>query len=245
MTYYEFLRAAVVAAAVFCGVNASAQVGLRLDITEPQYWTTYSSLNHVSVDKGTGFNLGADYDLRVDRGLHVSPGLYFSYRSMAGVVSLPDVDGSESIEECVINLPILLKWKIDVKPSKLGIYTFVGPVLSCSLSSVGDMKLNVAGQKVNGRYDYFSGEAEYEFPTFMENAAEWDDFLHNELTDRYNRFELRLDFGVGFVFRNHYELTLGYDMGMFDKFRGDYTDSYKRLCHNVSIGFRYRFGKRR
>lgn len=225
-----------------------AQAGIRAEICAPVYQSTCIDPLQISETAGFGFQLGADYDIHVKNKFYLTPGIYWSYRTALSNSPTAEVSGSEFLQENFINIPVHAKWKFNIKPEKFGVYIFVGPTLSYALSSCSTIDLSVSGVSVDGKYDYLSGDCEFQFPgvdastsAYLNNALQQE---YDALGIRHNPFEARCDWGVGLVFKEIYELVLiGYDFGLNNKYKGSHADNYYFTCNNYYIGFRYRFGK--
>lgn len=237
----------IVALAVLTiSANASAQFSLRVDLGIPEY--RIACYNPILVDKapGIGMQLGVDYDFHVKKSFYITSGLYWSGRSVVFSAAEDNVSGSEILMENFLNLPVHAKWKFNIKPEKFGMYLYVGPTFSCGLKSHSMIDMYASGVAVEGSYDYFSKDIDVELPPMYNHMSdELEAAIQEELDGlQFTRFEFRVDWGVGFVFKEHYELVVGYDAGINNKYIGNYAQNYNMICQHSYIGFRYRFGKK-
>ena len=83
-----------------------AQVAIRTDIGVVGYKTTCFDPLQVSSSPGFGFQLGADYDIHIKKRFHLTPGLYWSYRTALDDSAGEGVYGSELLQENFLNVPI-------------------------------------------------------------------------------------------------------------------------------------------
>lgn len=235
-------------ALLIAGMNVSfAQIAIRVDLCMPTYKTTCFDPIQLSRVSGLGLQFGVDYDIHVKNKFHITPGLYLSCRAALADASDEGTVGSELLQENFINVPIHTKWKFDVKPGKFAVYLFIGPTFSWAMSSRSYLDMAVSGYQIQGTYDYLDGRVDVEVPGFSDSVSdELNAILQKEFDAagiRHNDFEGRLDWGIGLVFKDNYELVLiGYDFGLNNKYAGTHGDKYYMTCDNYYIGFRYRFG---
>lgn len=231
------------------GMNISyAQVGIRTDLGVVGYKTTCFDPLQVSSNPGFGFQLGADYDIHINKKFHITPGLYWSYRAALGDSTAEGVYGSEMLQENFLNVPIHAKWKFDIKPEKFGMYIYVGPTFSFGMSSRSKFDLMASGFKVEGIYNYFNGDFDFSMPAFSESISDkLNDYLYEEFATiglRYSRFEARLDWGVGFIIKEHHEIITGYDFGLNNRVKGYLAENNFMNASTLYVGYKYRFGNK-
>jgi hypothetical protein len=225
-----------------------AQVAIRTDIGVVGYKTTCFDPLQVSSTPGFAFQLGADYDIHIKNRFYLTPGLYWSYRAALGDSTVEGVYGSEMLQENFLNVPIHAKWKFDIKPEKFGMYIYVGPTFSLGMSSRSYFDLMSSGVNVEGTYNYFNGESDFKVPGFSGSVSdELNDILQEEFDAiglRYSRFEARLDWGVGFIIKEHHEIVTGYDFGLNNRVKGSLAENNFMNASALYIGYRYRFGNK-
>ncbi|MBO5498381.1 MAG: outer membrane beta-barrel protein [Bacteroidales bacterium] len=234
---------------LIAGMNISyAQVGIRTDLGVVGYKTTCFDPLQVSSTPGFAFQLGADYDIHIKKRFYLTPGLYWSYRAALGDSTVEGVYGSELLQENFLNVPIHAKWKFDIKPEKFGMYIYVGPTFSLGMSSRSRFDLMSSGVNVEGTYNYFNGESDFKVPGFSGSVSdELNDILQEEFDAiglRYSRFEARLDWGVGFIIKEHHEIVTGYDFGLNNRVKGALAENNFMNASTLYIGYRYRFGNK-
>ena len=231
---------------IIVGMNTSfAQVAIRADLGVVGYKTTCFEPLQVSSNPGFAFQLGADYDIHIKKRFYLTPGLYWSYRAALGDSTVKGVYGSELLQENFLNVPIHAKWKFDIKPEKFGMYIYVGPTFSLGMSSRSRFDLMSSGVNVEGTYNYFNGESDFKVPGFSGSVSdELNDILQEEFDAiglRYSRFEARLDWGVGFIIKEHHEIVTGYDFGLNNRVKGALAENNFMNASTLYIGYRYRF----
>ncbi len=239
--------------------DALAQIGIRADFGFDMLSSFYRDPKVITVAPGIGAKLGVDYDIHVKGRFYITPGLYWSYRSAYDYESVRksvSVHIDSGMHEHSLDVPVHVKWKFDLNPDRLGMYVFLGPTLSCGLSSNVNMDMmcswtetgwNYSSPKlmrITGRYNNYTGR-----PSFESN---WDSMSSSKLNTivreaieavgyRYNRFEARFEVGCGFIFKEHYELAMGFDLGFTDRLRGEVSREASELWQSFHVGFRYRF----
>ena len=158
------------------------------------------------------------------------------------------VYGSELLQENFLNVPIHAKWKFDIKPEKFGIYIYIGPTFSLGMSSRSRFDLMSSGVEIDGTYNYFNGESDFNVPGFSGSVSdELNDILQEEFDAiglRYSRFEARLDCGVGFIIKEHHEIVTGYDFGLNNRMKGSLAEDNFMNASTLYVGYRYRFGNK-
>lgn len=231
------------------GANTSfAQVAVRVDFGTAEYKTTCFEPLQISTTSGMAFQLGADYDIHIKNKFHITPGLYWSYRTALGNSNVAGVTGSELLQENFLNVPIHAKWKFNIKPGKFGMYIYLGPTFSMGMSSQSHFDLMSSGINVEGAYDYFSGNSDFKIQGLSGSTSdEFDDILQDEfdaLGLKYARFEVRVDWGFGFVIKQHHEIITGYDFGLDNKVKGPLAENNFMNASTLYVGYRYRFGNK-
>ena len=234
---------------LIAGMNISyAQVAIRADLGVVGYTTTCFDPLQVSIAPGFAFQLGADYDIHIKKRFYLTPGLYWSYRAALGDSTVEGVYGSELLQENFLNVPIHAKWKFDIKPEKFGMYIYVGPTFSLGMSSRSRFDLMSSGVNVEGTYNYFNGESDFKVPGFSGSVSdELNDILQEEFDAiglRYSRFEARLDWGVGFIIKEHHEIVTGYDFGLNNRMKGSLAEDNFMNASTLYVGYKYRFGNK-
>lgn len=233
-------------ALLIVGMNTSfAQVAIRADLGVVGYKTTCFEPLQVSSTPGFAFQLGADYDIHIKKRFYLTPGLYWSYRAALGDSTVEGVYGSELLQENFLNVPIHAKWKFDIKPEKFGMYIYVGPTFSLGMSSRSSFDLMFSGVKVEGTYNYYNGESDFTVPGLSGiELRELNVLLQKEFDAiglQYSRFEARLDWGVGFIIKEHHEIVTGYDFGLNNRINGHLAENNFMNASTLYIGYRYRF----
>ncbi len=213
--------AIVLAAALFAGTNAFAQISVGGGYVNATNTSVYQNGDNDPVVNKTPFNgfyAGANYTIPIPgvSGLAVTPGLYGSFLfsnkhedgiSAFGYTILPG--GTYKSKELALNIPLNVNYSIDIaRDSK--VFVYAGPLFQYTLS--------------NGT-DYASdGSSDY---------SHTDNLKGNSA--KYAPFNIYIGGGVGAEF-NKIQVILGYDMSLTNM---DIRDNYKLSRGQLRIGFGY------
>ena len=252
------LTVAFLAAVFFMSMDsddAEAQPAVRFDAGAVNF-TSISFQEALDMETcwSPGVQLGFEYDIRVKKRFYITPGLTWSWRSAImydAYNSDPDLQlmGSELMSEHFLNLPVHFKWNFDIVPEKFAIFLYIGPVFSAGLASSSrlDFKSDIDGVHitVNGKYDYYSGSNNFQVRLFpaLESTENALKKAMAETRVWHGRFQMRLESGVGFRIFRHYEMVLGSDLDLHNRYVGDMAASSILQSSFYYVGFRYRFGK--
>lgn len=199
-----------VAAAILFATEASAQIGLGLG---------YNLSNSVQKEAGlkngnelNGFYVEATYDInfieKLWGNLGVQPGLRFSYAGVHDSAELSGVLTKSSWAETYLDIPVFVKYSQDFR--SLGFFAFAGPVFSCGLTSNSKTSVNDVSTKIN----VYEGDPEY------------------------GRFDLKLGVGVGVTGLDNFNVKVGYNFGMINRYTGSLRDlTYRTGVFYVGIGY--------
>ena len=92
----------------------------------------------------------------------------------------------------------------------MGFFVFAGPVFSCGLSSNSKTTVNEVSTKIN----VYEGDPEY------------------------GRFDMKLGVGVGVTGMDSFNVKVGYNIGMLNRYTGNVRDlSYRTGVFYVGIGY--------
>lgn len=242
------LTTILITSLVMCSISY-AQVAVRADVGILGYNTLNRYPFQITTIPGLDFQLGADYDIHLTKSFYLTPGLFWSYRTASVDSPVEDVYGTELLQEHFLNVPVHAKWKFDIRPEKFGIYIYIGPIFSIGMSSRSNFDLMVSAIKVKGTYDYFNGDSDFKTPALSGSTSDKiNDMIQDELDAigmRYSRFEARLDWGVGFVVKDHHEIVTGYDIGLNNRLKGTVAEDNFMIVKNLYLGYRYRFGTKK
>lgn len=226
-------------AALLClsSVPASAKSGLEAGYVNSSYSfkTGISSDNNYSLN---GFYVGLSQDVRLFAGLHIVPGIYYTYltdNSKEEVLGLK-LRGNDS--DHYLSIPIMFRYQFGLPGVKL--YVFAGPTLSAGL--VAKQKYIVSGDilgtNINGEvsYNLYTGKVKTDgIDIFQDGENPVDEIVPDYM---YNRFDVQLGGGVGIEVLKFLEVKVGYDFGLINRYKGDAAELYRNQFY-AAVGFRF------
>ncbi len=226
-------------AALLClsSVPASAKSGLEAGYVNSSYSfkTGISSDNNYSLN---GFYVGLSKDVRLFAGLHIVPGIYYTYltdNSKEEVLGLK-LRGNDS--DHYLSIPIMFRYQFGLPGVKL--YVFAGPTLSAGL--VAKQKYIVSGDilgtNINGEvsYNLYTGKVKTDgIDIFQDGENPVDGIVPDYM---YNRFDVQLGGGVGIEVLKFLEVKVGYDFGLINRYKGDAAELYRNQFY-AAVGFRF------
>ena len=198
------------ATAMLFASEASAQIGLGLG---------YNLFNSMQREEGqkygnelNGLFVEATYDFyfleKLWGNLGVQPGLRFSYAGSQDSAEMLGVLTKSSWAETYLDVPVFVKYSQEF--TDLGFFAFAGPVFSYGLSSNSKTSVNDVSTKIN----VYEGDPEY------------------------SRFDLKLGVGVGVTGLDNFNVKVGYNFGMINRYTGSLRDlTYRTGVFYVGIGY--------
>lgn len=156
---------------------------------------------------------GVSFNVPLVGGLALAPGVYYSMITSKNTANLGSIaSGSGTFMEHAINVPAYLNYNIALnRDTKF--FIFGGPTFQYGLASTIKYDVDVLGYKAG---------------TTVNNYSDED----------YNRMNLYLGGGIG-LNAGGYMITLGYDYGMMNQYKGDNAPNAHRS--NLKIGVGYNF----
>lgn len=184
-------------------------VRLSMDVTVPSH-------SHGEYKTGSGFSVGAVYNLPVYKRLYLEPGLMFFYNTMG--VEPFEIDGhlyDGSVRNLGLRLPVNIGYDINVLDN-LTIGLFTGPWLNFNISSREHVLPDFEGPEPTGSADMF---------------------------DRgWKRFDLQWGFGLKVCFAEHYYLGLSGGVGLTPLARyGNDNKPFKMYRNSFGLALGYNF----
>lgn len=179
------------AVAILFATEARAQIGIGVG---------YNLINNVNDVFGVqttevfnGFYVEASYDINILEKSWGKLGVQPALRlSHAGVRESDTSSGITTItSENVTYLDLPVFVKYSYEFNTLNLSAFAGPILSCGLSSVTEASAGDVTTKINNYED-----------------------------DGYGRFDLKLGIGISTAFDDQYEVKVGYNFGMLNRYTG-------------------------
>ena len=199
------------ASLLLLGTQAFAQVSFNAGYLN----STQSYENSKSVNSNGAF-FGASFNLPVLGGFGIAPGIYYSLianKNASGAkVFGVDVSNGSKFREHAVNVPVYLNWGADLGVTRDSrFFVYGGPTLQYGLSS----KTKLTG-----------------------NIGTWsaDSVLDSYEDDNQNRFNVYLGGGIGMQ-AGTLQITVGYDYGMMNLYKGDNAAQSHRSNLKIGLGF--------
>lgn len=211
----------LIAAALLCGQKTYAQFTAGAGyINSREYVRSFNSENKKTVSKTpyNGFYVGLDYNIKLGKSnWGISPGAYFEMLFNSSTSSSVKTTHREGF----LNIPVYVNYNFYVLNDVRG-FVYLGPGFNCGLfgrdkSTSKDSKGNVS---------------------VLYNDNIYDKDIINDV--QYSRFDMNVGAGVGLDFMGMARLTIGYDFGVLNRFRGS-ADKYAYHRDQLHVGVAYIF----
>ena len=207
----KILSTLLAASLMLLGTQAFAQGSINAGYLN----STQSFKNSDSVNSN-GAYVGASYNIGIAGGFGVAPGIYYSLiannKASSGSIFGVDVSGSSKFREHAINVPVYLNWGTDLaRDSRFFVYA--GPTVQYGVSS----KTKVAGGV---------------------GSVTADKTFDNYKDSNLNPFNVYLGGGIGITVAG-IQVSVGYDYGMMNLYKGDDATQSKRSNIKIGVGFAF------
>ena len=206
--FFSTLRAASL---MLLGTQAFAQISVNAG-----YLNSAQSFNNSDVKSinSNGAYAGVSVNLPLAGGFGIAPGLYYSMitnkdGSSGSFLGIP-VSVSSTFMEHAINVPLYLNYNLNLA-SDSNFFIFAGPTAQYGLSSTTKLAGGVGDSSADKKYDNYDNE-------------------------NYNRFNVYLGGGVGFQV-SAIQITVGYDYGLMNLYKGENATKTHRSNLKLGIGF--------
>lgn len=204
----------LVAAAMFIAVDAKAQLGVGVGYNLLNTTTTFA--DESDDESLNGFYVEATYGfnfLNKKWGtLGIEPGIRYTFGAEAEQEEILGVKTRASLTEHYLDIPVHVKYGYEVLPSKLSVHAFAGPVFSVGLASTSKVSADDTTVKTNNYED-----------------------------SDYGRFDLKIGLGAGITIAERFNVKVGYNFGLLNRYTGEQVDDYKYKAHTgvfyVGAGF--------
>ena len=162
-------------------------------------------------DNANGAYAGVSFNIPLSGGLGIAPGVYYSMLTSKETASLGSIiSGSGTFMEHAVNVPVYLNYGIDLARDTK-VFLFGGPTLQYGLASTVKYDANVAGVSGSTTHDNYKNE-------------------------NFNRMNVYLGGGMGFQV-SALQITVGYDYGMMNQYKGDNATKCHRSNLKLGVGF--------
>jgi len=207
--------AIVLAAALFAGTNAFAQIYPGAGYINSTRTGQYNGSAENPVNSN-GFYVGASYNVGLSGNLGVAPGLYLSmisHTNEAGVSGFGLSQNSKStFTEMAINVPVMANYSYALARDAK-VFAYAGPTFQLGLSS--------------------------KTRTIDSGVLSADNTRDHYAQSDYNKFNVYVGGGIGAEFAKIL-VVLGYDYGLMNLYAGS-TDNTFYHRSNLHIGVGYAF----
>ena len=162
-------------------------------------------------DNANGFYAGASFNIPIAGAFGIAPGVYYSLLTSKETASIGSIiSGSGTFTEHAINVPVYLNYGISIARDTK-VFLFGGPTLQYGLASNVRYDAQVAG--VSG-----------------------SNTVSNYNNSNFNRMNVYLGGGLGFQ-AGAFQVTVGYDYGMMNQYKGDNAINCHRSNLKIGAGF--------
>lgn len=201
------------AAAMLLAVDANAQ--LQVGAGYNHGTTTERIADEDDSEDLDGFYIEATYDLNfLEKGwgtLALQPGVRFTYLGEADSDIEYGYKAKSAFNETYLDIPVHVKYSYDLGAVKLS--AFAGPVFSMGLSSVAQTSISGEGVDYFVKYHNYSGKT-------ITKGESLSSVNPDGMTD-YGRFDIKLGLGVGATFMEKFNVKVGYNIGMLNRYTGE------------------------
>lgn len=223
--------------AVASAFSAEAKSGIEAGYVN----SSYSFKSGISGDNNyslNGFYVGLSQDVPLFAGLHIVPGIYYTFLTDNSREDVMNFKLKGSLSDHYLNVPIMFRYQFGLPGVKL--FIFAGPTLSLGL--VSNQKYTISGTVLDANimgdisYNYYTGKVnskDLDIPQDTENP--YKDIIPDI---RYNRFDVLLGGGIGIEAFKFLEVKVGYDWGLLNRYKGDGAELHRNQVY-AGIGIRF------
>ena len=211
MRMKKFFSTLMAASLMLLGIQAFAQTSVNVG-----YLNSAQSFNNSDVKSinSNGAFAGVSFNVPLAGGFGIAPGLYYSMitnksGSSGSILGIP-VSVSSTFMEHAVNVPLYLNYGIDLS-GDTNFFIYAGPTAQYGLSSTTKLAGGVGDNSADKKYDNYDNE-------------------------NYNRFNVYLGGGVGFQV-SAIQITLGYDYGLMNLYKGENATKTHRSNLKLGLGF--------
>jgi len=204
----KILTTLLAASLMLLGTQAFAQMSVNAGYLNSTLKTGSAT------DNANGAYAGVSFNVPIAGGLAIAPGVYYSMLTSksgdAASIFGVNISGSSTFMEHAINVPLYLNYGIDLSRDTK-VFVFGGPTAQYGLAST---------VKNDGSIGGVSGSSTH----------------NNYKNENFNRFNVYLGGGIGFQ-ASALQITVGYDYGMMNQYKGDNAASCHRSNLKLGVGF--------
>jgi opacity protein-like surface antigen len=194
----------LVVAVMFIATDAKAQFGVGVGYNLLNTTTTIA--DESEDDSLNGFYIEATYGFNLLNGnwgtLGIEPGLRYTFGGETEHEEIFGIKTRASFTEHYLDIPVHVKYGIEIIPSALNIHAFAGPVFSVGLAS--SLKATAGDTTVK---------------------------TNNYEDSDYGRFDLKIGVGAGVTIAERVNVKVGYNFGMLNRYTGEQVKDFKYKTH--------------
>lgn len=205
----KILTSVLAASLMLLGTSAFAQVSVGAGYVNSKNTYTTSSGSTNASEPMNGFYVGVDYNVPIGDIFGMSAGVNYEFLTSKDYELGSFLKGKYT--EQYINVPVRLNAGFGLADG-VRLFVFGGPTFSYGLSAQSEGNVSVAGIDLGGKYDNYQ-------------KAGW------------NRFDVMVGGGAGLDLMDKIRLTVGYDLGMFNRLPKDSSDKLNRNKLHAGIAF--------
>ena len=209
----KILSTILAASLMLIGTQAFAQISINAG-----YLNSSLKVGNNDPSNANGAFAGVSFNVPLMGGLAIAPGVYYSMITSKSTASgtIPilniSVSGASTFMEHAINVPAYLNYNIGLNRDT-NFFIYGGPTFQYGLASTTKGEVGIGTGGGSKTYNNYNDE-------------------------KYNRMNVYLGGGIG-INAGGYMITLGYDYGMMNQFKGD--NAQKAHRSNLKIGVGYNF----
>ena len=206
----------LVVAVMFIATDVKAQFGVGVGYNLLNTTTTIA--DESEDDSLNGFYIEATYGFNLLNGnwgtLGIEPGLRYTFGGETEHEEIFGIKTRASFTEHYLDIPVHVKYGIEIIPSALNIHAFAGPVFSVGLAS-----------------------------TLKATAGDTTVKTNNYEDSNYGRFDLKIGVGAGVTIAERVNVKVGYNFGMLNRYTGEQVKDFKYKTNTgvfyVGAGFNF------
>ena len=199
------------ASLMLLGTQAFAQMSVNAGYLNSTQ--SFANSNSKSINSN-GAYAGVSFNVPVAGAFGIAPGIYYSMITNksggAGTILGIPASASSTFMEHAINVPVYFNYGSDLARDT-NVFVYAGPTLQYGIAS---------STKLAGGVGEFSADKTY----------------NNYDNENYNRFNVYLGGGIGFQV-SAIQITVGYDYGMMNLYKGDNATKTHRSNLKLGLGF--------
>lgn len=183
------------------------------------------------VGNRVGLRIGVNVNIPILDGFFIKTGLEYSEKGMKYDYYDEEYFDESKLSLNYLEIPILASYAYSVNDN-LDLTAHIGPYVAYALSG------NI--HEKYGEYSYNEGER-YVDPDELD-VYDIDPFDPDDDMDvSFKRFDFGLRFGIGATIASHYNVNIGYELGLFDILDSDYGLNYSVKNKNLYVSVGYTF----